>query len=326
MKTSRLIRFVALLLALLTLSFSVVACKQRDNSNDDNVQPLPDTSGEQPVIDGDGFAPVIRFAAASDIHTRSKGSEQATQDELDASSARLSGLFSESYAYAQSNPYYQKLDAVILVGDYTDHGRQAQYDSIKRAFRNVRNAEETQLLACLGNHEFWDTGENGTTSTSTAKTYARFQSFFGMEADSHVVINGFHFIGVSPDTHGGRSYTIEKSTWLKGELETALADDPTKTKPIFVYLHMTPNDLAESETYSNRYIKSRLASYPQVVVLAGHSHQIANNPRAITQGDYTVVNTGTMAYGWYGMFTNDGSTSVSVSPRGLEGGYIRHAQ
>ena len=320
MKTIRFIRFAALFLALLMLPLWVISCAKQSAGQNAEETALPGTQ-EPEVIDGDGFVPVLRFAVSSDIHTRSKSDDLATLDDEVNATTRLSGLFSETYAYAQSNPYYKKLDAVVLVGDYTDYGYTSQYNVMKKAFRNVRNEEETQLLGVLGNHEFWAGGEMGTTATTTTRTYAAFRSFFGSEPDWHIVINGYHFIGISPDAHGGRSYSIEKSNWLKTELAAAAADDPTKSKPIFVYMHMQPNDLDADETYSTKYINSRLSSYPQVVVFAGHTHQVAVSPRCISQDNYTLINTGTMANCGYVLYTNDGSTATSVSPQGLEGAY-----
>ena len=156
-------------------------------------------------VDGD-FTPVLRFAVTSDIHTRFMGDgdpDGTTTDEVAASTRRTTGLFRYTYQYAAKSAY-AGVDAVIVVGDYTDRGMTQQYD----AFTSIVNAEirdGTAFLVCLGNHEYWNTGESGSSATVTTKTYARFEEYFGHAPDSHVVIGGYHFIGVSPDCNGGRN-------------------------------------------------------------------------------------------------------------------------
>ena len=333
MNKTRGIRIFALLCALLMLLPLVVACKKQTAEPEEKT--LPDeTTPQETVIDGDGFVPVLRFAMASDIHTRAIGDRrQSTSDEVNAAKSRVAGLFTASYDYAKSNPYYKQLDAVLLVGDYTDSGGTEQHNILKKAIKNARDAEETMVLACIGNHEFYDTGEYGLTDTVTTDTYDTFVSYFGkinqsidpdlnLTPDSHVVINGFHFIGVSPDAHGGRSYSAAKADWLEEQLEVAKADDPNRTKPIFVYVHMAPNTQAEDEKWSNRFINEKLASYPQAVVISGHTHLPAADTTAITQDKFTQINTGTMAYGGYVMYVNHGYSSKRVAPLGLEGAYV----
>ena len=335
MSKTRWIRLYALLLALLMLLPLAVACaKQTDEPEEETLPEEVTTPQETTVIEGDGFVPVLRFSVASDIHTRALGDgRQSTSDEVNAAKARVAGLFTASYSYARSNPYYQKLDAVLLVGDYTDSGTTDQHNILKKAIKDVRDTEETMVLASIGNHEFYDTAEYGLTDTVTTETYNRFATYFGkinqsidsdltMTPDSHVVINGFHFIGVSPDVHGGRSYSFEKSNWLKEQLEIAKADDPDRVKPIFVYVHIAPNTQAEDQKWSNRYINDRLAFYPQAVVLSGHTHLPAADTTAVVQDNYTLLNTGTMAYGGYTMYVNHGASSKWVSPLGLEGAYV----
>ena len=278
-------------------------------------------------VDGD-FVPVLRFAVTSDIHTRAAGvgtTDAATTDELTAAADRTAGLFRLSYEYAAKSAY-TGLDAVMVVGDYTDYGRTQQYE----AFLGVVNEEirdGTELLVCLGNHEFWDTRENGTYATDTTKTYARFEQYFGHSPDSHVVIGGYHFIGVAPDCNGGRNYSEEKADWLATQLRRAAADDPTGQKPIFVYQHIAPANTVygskkttnASDAYAAITLDNALKNYPQAVVFAGHSHRPVTDPVCIMQKDYTVLNTGTLAYGCYEIYTGKGGTTRGMLALGETG-------
>ena len=276
-------------------------------------------------VDGD-FVPVLRFAVTSDIHTRFIGEgdpDGTTTDEVAASTRRTEGLFRYSYEYAAKSAY-PNVDAVMVVGDYTDRGMTQQYD----AFTNIINAEMqegTQLLIALGNHEFWNTNESGGSSTTTTNTYARFEQYFGHAPDSHVVIGGYHFIGLSPDCNGGRNYSETKAAWLAEQLQIAAADDPTGLKPIFVYEHISPaNSVYGSSSTTNASANyaaittgNVMNDYPQVVLFAGHSHRPVTDPASVMQTNYTVLNTGSLTYGSMEFYTDSGT--VGGLPLGLEG-------
>ncbi len=260
----------------------------------------------------DGFEPVLRFAVTSDVHTRSRGGTgNPTEEELAASLLRTTGVFRHSYQYADMSDY-KNVDAVIVVGDYTDHGTIGEYASFKSVVRTEMR-DGTQLLVCLGNHEFYDTQESGDT-VQTDGTYARFEQYFGHAPDTHTVIGGYHFIGVSPDRNGGRNYSAAKAAWLEEQLQIAAADDPTGQKPIFVYQHISPaNSVYGSNkttdpnaSYAAINTGNVMKNYPQVVLFSGHSHRPTTDPSSIMQSDYTVLGTGTLAYGTYEIYTDEG--------------------
>ena len=278
-------------------------------------------------VDGD-FTPVLRFAVTSDIHTRFMGDgdpDGTTTDEVAASTRRTTGLFRYTYQYAAKSAY-AGVDAVIVVGDYTDRGMTQQYD----AFTSIVNAEirdGTAFLVCLGNHEYWNTGESGSSATVTTKTYARFEEYFGHAPDSHVVIGGYHFIGVSPDCNGGRNYSLTKANWLREQLQIAAADDPTGQTPIFVYEHISPacSVYGSSKTtdpntaYAAITTGEVMSNYPQVVLFAGHSHRPVTDPASIMQNAYTVFNTGSLTYGSLEIYTGNGDYTTGALPLGLSG-------
>ena len=280
------------------------------------------------ALDNGEYIPVLRFALTSDVHTRvmndNGASEKATTDEVAHSALMTERLFSSSYRYAEGEAY-DSLDAVVLVGDYTDEGTVKQYD----AFFGVVNEylrDGTALLACLGNHEFRNPGEDAVSNNSSfTKTYNRFQNYFGYGVDSVHVINGYTFIGFASDCKGGRGYTASKAEWLDRQLAAAAASDPTGKKPIFVFGHVPVWETCLGSIRENNYptddIGAVLAKYPQVVYLSGHTHAPACDPESVWQGNFTAINTGTLAYDDSPFYTGDGTTRGSYFRRDLHGGY-----
>jgi predicted phosphodiesterase len=251
-------------------------------------------------------------------------SEKATTDEVAHSALMTERLFSSSYRYAEGEAY-DSLDAVVLVGDYTDEGTPKQYD----AFFDVVNENlrtGTTLLACLGNHEFRNPGEDSVSNDSKfSTTYDRFEDYFGYGVDNVHVINGYTFIGFASDCKGGRGYTGSKAEWLDQQISAAAASDPTGKKPIFVFGHVPVWETCLGSIRENNYptddIGDVLSKYPQVVYLSGHTHAPACDPESVWQGNFTAINTGTLAYDDSPFYTGDGTTRGSYFRRDQHGGY-----
>ena len=280
------------------------------------------------ALDNDEYIPVLRFALTSDVHTRvmndAGASEKATTEEVAHAALVTERLFASSYNYADGEAY-DALDAVVLVGDYTDEGTTKQYDAFFDVVdENLRTG--TALLACLGNHEFRNPGENSVSNNSSfSTTYDRFESYFGYDVDSVHVINGYTFIGFASDCKGGRGYTASKAEWLDAQIAAAAASDPTGKKPIFVFGHVPVWETCLGSIRENDYptddIGDVLDKYPQVVYLSGHTHAPACDPESVWQGNFTAINTGTLAYDDSPFYTGDGTTRGSFFRRDLHGGY-----
>lgn len=280
------------------------------------------------AVDHGDFIPVLRFALTSDVHTRVKNDggavEKATTEEVAHTALMTERLFSSSYNYADGEAY-DKLDAVVLVGDYTDEGTPKQYEAFF-GIVNDRIRTGTALLACLGNHEFRNPGEDSVSNNSSfSTTYSRFEDYFGYNVDNVHVINGYTFIGFSSDCKGGRGYTASKAAWLDEQIAAAAASDPTGKKPIFVFGHVPVWETCLGSIRENNYptddIGEVLEKYPQVVYLSGHTHAPACDPESVWQGNFTAINTGTLAYDDSPFYTGDGSTRGSYFRRDLHGGY-----
>jgi len=224
----------------------------------------------------DSFTPVVRFTVTSDVHLKDEGGE--------AEAYRLGLMIRSSYDIAESDSSYNKLDAVAFAGDFSNDGS----PSTLKLFRDICESNlkgDTKNLAVLGNHEF---------SYDKANTIANFESIVGLPYRYHKVINGVHFIGMSPD-NGGSGYTFDTQVWLNKQLKEAVADNPKN--PIFVFQHHHIwGTVYGSESWGNIDLSTVLSQYPQVVDFSGHSHYPINDPRSIWQGAFTALGTGTLSY------------------------------
>lgn len=223
----------------------------------------------------DRFEPVFRFAVATDVHINAND---------DTTTRRLEKMLETAYAYSDAHETYNSLDAVILTGDNCDSGSDAEYAILNGVLHNgLRN--DTQLVTVQGNHEFGGTGHEG---------YVR---NMGEDLDKHVVIKGFHFIGLSPDP-SDTWHTPSQIIWMAKELRKAAKADPDK--PIFTMQH----GHIWNTVYVSRSWKTQMSlplhlvysMYPQVVNFSGHSHGPINNPIDIWQNSYTLVGAGTLNY------------------------------
>ena len=220
------------------------------------------------------FVPAIRLAVCSDVHITDTTNERA---------ARLGKLFDTAYRYADAHPTYKTLDAVLMAGDITNNGWDYEYNALNAVIgKHIR--PETQLVTSMGNHE-WSGGGPDV-----------YLACMGGALDSHVVINGFHIIAVSPRNRN--DYPAAQIRWLKNELKAAAEDAPGM--PIFTFQHHHIKDTVyvSRSWYTPDYAMLRKAygAYPQVINFSGDSHGPMNNPLSIWQEEFTMLNTGTLYY------------------------------
>ena len=215
----------------------------------------------------------VTFGVVSDTHvTASKSTEQ---NRLAEAFQRFSSL---------------GMDNVVVVGDLTDRGSESEYDT----WKNIKDENLTiPLIASMGNHE--------------GNSAAGFEEATGNRPNNNQVVNGYHFITLSPGSgtfdettgrgsaQGGGNYTYTLE-WLKAQLDAAVAEDPDK--PIFVFFHHPiKNTFYVSHEWYGSGLEEIFKDYPQVVSFSGHIHSPNNNPTSIWQnGGYTAVNTVTLSY------------------------------
>ncbi len=238
------------------------------------------------------FEPIFRFAVASDIHI-STGDSTNTR--------RFEQLFHSAYRYAENHPTYQTLDALVLTGDNCDTGADEEYVILNRVIKEQMR-DETTLVAIMGNHEFNKTGLDG------------FKRNMQQEPDTHTVVKGFHFIGLSP----APSDTWQLPTqinWMSAQLRKAAADDPER--PIFTmqHGHIQKTVYVSRSWYTQMSVPLHMvyARYPQVINFSGHSHGPVNNPLNIWQNSYTQVGASTLNY--FEMERDIGDSTIPAGAR-----------
>lgn len=232
---------------------------------------------KEPFETPEDFTPALRFAVCSDIHLDG--------DENQDNAIRFAEMFKESYEYSKNHDKYNKLDAVMVCGDMTEWGLEIEYQMYEKIVsENLK--EGTQMLECMGNHEFIESRE-----VEGIDPFANYKKYVSEETETHTVIGGYHFIGISYSDNE-ENFT-GKTEWLKEQLDIAVAD--TGSKPIFVFQHPHPTlTVYGSINWGDLSIRSVLEKYPQVVDFSGHSHYASSDPRTIWQGSFTAVGTGAM--------------------------------
>ncbi len=225
----------------------------------------------------ENFKPVLRFAVCSDVHlTGNNGEFQEIQ---------LENVINQSYAYSEKGSAYTNLDALMICGDMTEWGKECEYAHLKSITdKSLKNG--TRLLCCMGNHEFIEANE-----TQGIDPFANYKKYINENVDTHIVINGYHFIGLSYSD--GKESFKGKMPWLKREIEKAIAD--TGDKPVFVFQHPHPSlSVYGSVHWGDMSIRRVLSKYKQVVNFSGHSHYTAADPRSVYQGSFTAFGTGSL--------------------------------
>lgn len=246
------------------------------------------------------FKPVLRFAAASDVHIDDTSSDREEE--------RLAQLYETAYSYSDAQEY-NKLDGVFFAGDISNRGTSSSMDKFF-GIVNENCRAGTLTRAVLGNHEFY---------TDSARTLSRFLAASGYEtSDADIVLGGYHFIMLCPNNNGN-GYSEAQLKWLDSHISDAVASDPTGAKPVFVFQHHNvKNTVYGSQDWGVWDMAEILAKYPQVVDFSGHSHYPINDPRSIWQGSFTALGDGTLSYYEMGIA---GVTESGIFPSDNMGSY-----
>ena len=248
-------------------------------------------------MDGSEFTPVLRFVAVGDTHVTETYTAQNRK--------RVENLFTDAYAYSRTQEY-DKLDAVVVVGDYVEYGKADEYQQFMESWqKNI--LPETTFLCLQAGHELI----HGTRNDHKMYT----ANDMGM----HAVLNGYHFITVSNvryqidedgnpilDKNGEPIYSESPDPecdmeWVKESLDKAVADTG-EMKPIFTFHHHPIEDTIlglqsgapgwNSATEFTEVFKH----YPNIVDFSAHLHDPVVHPRSIMQHDFTTLTPGALTY------------------------------
>ena len=278
----------------------------------DAASPAMDETGKAPA--DTAFHPVVRFIVASDSHVMKEESANAKKvarmiqccydkvnesifDEI--SSREPDGVesvtfnnsdFASSTAYA-GNDVYTGIDALFFAGDLTNNGKPEQFDMFWKAVSSSLD-EHTDFYAVLPrSHDGW--------SMTRREAHQYYTNLTGKPTDFHVVINGYHFIGLSASDDDKAAYDRGQLHWLEQQLDEAVAEHPDQ--PVFMIQHEPVRDTVYGSSAFDGWGEQNFGyifeKYPQLVDLAGHTHYPLNDPRSVWQGNYTAIGTGGLYYG-----------------------------
>ena len=182
------------------------------------------------------------------------------------------------------------VDMILYAGDIGDLGTRFAFQTYMDAIDEVFGENKPIIQTIMGNHDYWHK------SVFTAINHRKaFQQIMGQSPWTHYVVNGYHFIGVSPDCGSMTAGYVVASQWLDEELQKAEAD--SNGKPIFVMTHNQPKNTSYgSEDWGDRTLNAVLEKHPNVINFSGHVHYSLLDERSVWQGEYTVINTQSLSY------------------------------
>ncbi|MDE5963803.1 MAG: metallophosphoesterase, partial [Eubacterium sp.] len=182
------------------------------------------------------------------------------------------------------------VDMILFPGDIGDLGTRFAFQTYVDAIDEVFGDDKPIVQTIMGNHDYWN--KNVFTAINHIKA---FEDVIGHSPWTHYVVNGYHFIGASPNYGSMTSGYRITAKWLDKELEKASAD--SDGKPIFVMTHNQPKNTSYgSEDWGDKTLNNVLSKYPNVIDFSGHVHYSLLDERSIWQGEYTVINTQSLSY------------------------------
>ena len=174
---------------------------------------------------------------------------------------------------------------VVFAGDICNRASKTGYETYKRCFNTAFGADKPVVQSIMGNHDYY------------AHPCPRrlFERELGQSPFTHYVVNGWHFIGASPDSCSmSRGYARVRE-WLKREIEEAEADGTDR--PVFVTTHNAPRGTVYgSGRWGDDSLVGVFDGHPRVVNFSGHTHYSLLDPRSFWQGSFTAFGTQSLSY------------------------------
>lgn len=178
---------------------------------------------------------------------------------------------------------------IIFAGDICNIANFYAYYRFKNAFKIVFGSQPPVLQIIMGNHDYFPA------FTPRWKKRFMFETYLDCKPYSHYVVNGYHFIGVSPDCRKQKNGYSRILDWLDDEIAAAVKD--CGSKPVFVTTHNNAlNTVYGSDVYGDTELGKVLSKYENVVNFGGHTHFSMLDERSIHQGDFTSLNTQSTSY------------------------------
>lgn len=200
----------------------------------------------------------------------------------------------------------KNIDVLINAGDLTNVSDDSSYAPYTEALESTFGSDRPVTVQVMGNHDYWN--ELGKAETLT-KLRERFTKATGDLPWTHKVVNGYHFLAISPaNGNMDGAYGLIKNK-IRAALDSAVESDPQK--PIFVVTHQNPQGTVYgSEDWGNRDLTEIFSDYPQIISFSGHSHFSLLDERSLWQGSFTAINTQSVSY----IELEEGKENGSIPP------------
>lgn len=201
-----------------------------------------------------------------------------------------------------------RLDAVVIDGDITNHGYIEQWDIVASSFNKYDVTDN--LFLVTGNHDTWGPNRDDFTNPDDGVlvTFTKYnKSIAGREISNMYysdIVNGYYFIALGSEEDHTCAYVSDTQLqWFAAEMEKA-----SKTElPIFVFFHQSINgthglpynwELNKDDPADKGGIGDQsdavveiLKKYDNVIYTSGHIHAglKAADDKGLLGADYATV-------------------------------------
>ena len=239
-------------------------------------KPPTDEPETQPPAADDG---TIRLAVMSDVHIGKSNLPTSPADKFAAALDAVHRLMGTPHA-------------IIIAGDLTDLGTDAQYQKFHSVLRD-HVPGDTAVCTVMGNHEYFRDGVVRFGGESAAFIKECQDAYSRVLGDLHTdtVVEGMHIIGISP-LNSAADYAAA-TDYLCERVRAAAKEDPAM--PIIVFTHEGFGSL--HATGGGRFgseLDKLMRDFPQIIAFSGHTHYALNDPRMIRQNLITSIQTATV--------------------------------
>lgn len=263
------------------------------------------------------------YEAASRVTTEPDESGAMTQAKVDAaneaynddaaaveiismSDPHIASYDSKKWAFQNIADWSDRIgfntDAVMVDGDVEANERNEFTDSSKYFYNAVIQLfgetfnNNVHVLYAYGNHDVKDVMISMLDAAKVDHPNWHFERNSGQNCNYHVKVNGFDFITL--DYSSGNDFLSKANYLTKTLAEISSAPDYDAKKPIFIQIHSGLNGTTwgSNQDITKIDMQDALANYPQAIVMTAHSHYSNEAESGIWQGNFTVVNNGSMDY------------------------------
>lgn len=212
-----------------------------------------------------------------------------SDSQLPPFSGRKESTFKNNLYIALKELKKQGCNMIIFAGDIGNLSSRYALKTYKEALDSVFGYDKIITQTIMGNHDYYSPFR------TAGMCRKLFKGVFSQSPFTHYAVNGFHFIGASPDCSSMTDGYSKMLPWLKEQIEQAASD--SKTKPIFVTTHNSAlNTVYGSDDWGDKGIYDLFKNYPNIVNLSGHLHYSLLDERSFHQKDYITIGTQSVSY------------------------------